>query len=72
MKIEGQIAADFETNHLRLQLIEKEKELMKRRYKLKKAALFPEITLGYYSMTMQGMGQMMCNMEVEYDFSHFN
>ena len=56
LKIEGQIAADFETNHLRLQLIEKEKRANEVAIQVEKAALFPEITLGYFSMTMQGMG----------------
>jgi len=41
---------------LRLQLIEKEKRANEAAIQVEKAALFPEITLGYYSMTMQGMG----------------
>lgn len=56
VKIENQSYSDFVSNHLQLQMIEKEKRANEAAIKVEKAALIPEITVGYYSMTMQGMG----------------
>lgn len=56
VKIENQSYSDFVSNHLQLQMIEKEKSANEAAIKVEKAALIPEITVGYFSMTMQGMG----------------
>ncbi|SEQ19700.1 CusA/CzcA family heavy metal efflux RND transporter [Flavobacterium urocaniciphilum] len=56
VKIEYLTSSDFVSNNVQLQVIEKEKMANEAAIKIEKAALIPEISLGYFSMTMQGMG----------------
>lgn len=56
VKIENQSLDDFITKHIQLQVLEKEKAANEAAIKMEKAALIPEISLGYFSMTMKGMG----------------
>jgi len=56
VKIQHITTTDFVSNHLQIRLIQKQKESNEAAIKVEKAALIPEITLGYYTMTMKGMG----------------
>lgn len=56
LKIQHITTADFISNHLQIKLIQKQKEANEAAIKVEKAALIPEITMGYYTMTMKGMG----------------
>lgn len=56
VKMDNQINSDFITNNVQLQVIDKQKQVNETAIKVEKAALFPEVTLGYYTMTMKGMG----------------
>lgn len=56
LKIKQITASDFVANHVQVQRIQKEKAANEAAIKVEKAALIPEVTLGYYTMTMKGMG----------------
>lgn len=56
VKIKHQLSEEFVINNLQLQVLEKQKLINEAAIKVEKSALIPEITLGYYRTTMQGMG----------------
>jgi cobalt-zinc-cadmium resistance protein CzcA len=56
LKIASADVTDFLLKNSQLQRLEKEKIANEAAIKIEKASLIPEITAGYYSMTMKGMG----------------
>ncbi|WMW78016.1 CusA/CzcA family heavy metal efflux RND transporter [Flavobacterium sp. 20NA77.7] len=56
LKIASADVTDFLLKNSQLQRLEKEKIANEAAIKVEKASLIPEITAGYYSMTMKGMG----------------
>lgn len=54
--LKSSVSNDFNEDHIQIALLEQEKKINESAIKVEKAQLIPDISLGYFSTTMQGTG----------------